>query len=67
MALAASLGKGGRWCGPFFPASLSSHPVIHRSHIIGLVLGLSLGLFCIDYGRQRPSNDLPRIIVSHPD
>ena len=41
--------------------------MIHRSHIIGLILGLSLGLFCIDYGRQRPSNDLPRIIVSYPD
>lgn len=38
-----------------------------RAHLFGFVFGVFLGLVCIDYGRQHPSNDLPRIIVSHPD
>ncbi len=57
-----------------FPSALpiASDPVFHRSHLIGFFVGISIGLFsiglfCIDYGRQRPSNDLPRVIVTHPD
>lgn len=41
--------------------------MIHRSHIIGLVLGIALGLFIIEEGRKHPTNDLPRVVVTPPN
>lgn len=39
----------------------------HRMNLLGFAFGIALAMCAINYGTQHPTDDLPRVIVSHPD
>jgi hypothetical protein len=41
--------------------------MLHRMNLLGLAFGFALAMGAFTYGTQHPTDDLPHIIVSHPD
>jgi len=38
-----------------------------RFHILGLLLGFGIAAISIAHGYDRPTNTLPRVLITYPD